>query len=322
MQINYTEAAEFLKNNDNYYILTHASPDGDTVGSGYGLCYALRNMGKQANVLCSDEFPKRYDYLYAPYKPQKFTPQTIVAVDIADKKLLGPRLQQYGDYVDLCIDHHISNVFFAKRTLVDPEAAAACQVIFELLSETALTELDFDIAQCLYTGIATDTGCFKFDCTSAKTHIDAAELMKYGIPVGRINRMLFDVKSKARMKVEQFVSKGMEYYLDDQCAIAAVTLEDMESIGLAAEEFEGLAGLTTQLESIEVGIIIRQKDVGKYKISMRSTGDVDVSEICKTLGGGGHSKAAGCTLEGKLDDIKIKLLAAVAPALGIDLWLA
>ena len=322
MQINYNDAALFLKSNDNYLILTHASPDGDTVGSGYGLCYALRSIGKNANVLCSDEFPKRYDYLYKSYSPQKFSPETIVAVDVADKKLLGPVLQQYGDYIDLCIDHHLSNALYAKRTLVNPSAAAACQVIYFLLAESGLAKIDCNIAQCLYTGIATDTGCFKYDCTSPETHIAASELMKCGIATAKINRRLFDVKSKARMMVEQFVLGNMEYYLDDQCSIAAVTIETMRSMGLAAEEFEGLAGLTTQLESVQVGIMIRQKDTEKFKISMRSTGDIDVSAICAEFDGGGHAKAAGCTLEGSLDDIKIKLLSGVAPALGIDLWLA
>lgn len=321
MNISYEETAEFLRNNDNFYILTHANPDGDTVGSGFGLCYILRKMGKNANVMCSDEFPSRYDYMYEGYVPQKFSPDTIVAVDVADKKLLGPRYFQYGDFVDLCIDHHISNMNYAKRTLVEPDAAAACQVIFKLVQSTGLCEFDKRIAECLYTGIATDTGCFKFDCTSPETHLAAAELMKYDIPAGRINRRMFDEKSKARIKVEQYISNTMEYYLDDKCSIAAITLEEMERAGLPKDELEGLAALTTSLESIEVGIIIRQKEEKKFKVSMRSTGDVDVSAICRKFEGGGHVKAAGCTMEGELEDIKLRLLSGVAPALGIDLWL-
>lgn len=322
MQISYNETAEFLRNNDNFYILTHASPDGDTVGSGFGLCYMLRKIGKKANVLCSDDFPKRYDFMYKEYAPMKFSPDTIVAVDVADKKLLGNNLSQYSYFVDLCIDHHISNTGYAKRTLVEPDAAAACQIIYQLAARTGLAEFDRNIAQCLYTGIATDTGCFKFDCTSPETHIAAAELMRYDIPAGKINRRMFDEKSKGRMKVEQYVINTMEYYLDDKCSISAVTLEEMEKEGLKQEDLEGIAGISTMLESIEVGIVIRQKDTNKFKVSMRSTGDVDVSEICKKFDGGGHVKAAGCTLEGDLNEIKRKLLAGVAPALGIDLWLA
>lgn len=322
MKIGYNEAAEFLKSRDNFYILTHASPDGDTVGSGFGLCYMLRKMGKHANVYCSDEFPKRYDFLYEGYMPQKFTPDTIVAVDVADKKLLGTKLAQYGDFVQLCIDHHVSNTEYAERLLVEPSAAAACQVVYRLAAETGMVEPDSKIAKCLYTGLATDSGCFKFECTTPETHLAAAELMKYDINAAWINRRMFDTKSKARIKVEQYVMSTMEYYLDDKCAIAAVTTEEMERVGLPVEETEGLAPLTTMLETVEVGVLIRQKDNDKYKVSLRSTGNVDVSEICRKFDGGGHIRAAGCTLEGDLEQVKLKILSGIAPSLGIDLWLA
>lgn len=311
-----------MKSRDNFYILTHASPDGDTVGSGFGLCYMLRKMGKHANVYCSDEFPKRYDFLYEGYMPQRFSPDTFVTVDVADKKLLGTKLSQYGDFVQLCIDHHISNTEYAERLLVEPNAAAACQVIYRLAAETGMVELDSQIAKCLYTGLATDSGCFKFECTTPETHLAAAELMKYDIPAAWINRRMFDTKSKARIKVEQYVASTMEYYLDDKCAIAAVTLDEMERVGLPVEETEGLAPLTTMLETVEVGVLIRQKDEYKYKVSLRSTGNVDVAEICKKFDGGGHIRAAGCTLEGDLEQVKLKILSGIAPSVGIDLWLA
>ncbi|MGN0675078.1 MAG: bifunctional oligoribonuclease/PAP phosphatase NrnA [Oscillospiraceae bacterium] len=321
MQINLKETAEFLKSHDNYYILTHQSPDGDTMGSGFGLCYALRKNGKKANVLCSDEFPKRYHFMYEGYEPQKFSPETIVAVDVADRKLLGSKLAQYGDYVDLCIDHHVSNEDYAKKLLVYPDASAACEVLYRVLCEMG-TEPDKQIAECLYTGIATDTGCFKYANTTQLAHTIAAKLMEYGINIEQINREMFDIKSKARLKVEQYINSAMEYYLDDKCAMAAVTLDTIKKAGLAQEEFEGIAGMSVQLEGVQVGVIIKEKDEGKFKVSMRSASDIDVSAICAKFGGGGHVKAAGCSLEGSLDDVKLRLLSGIAPAMGIDLWLA
>ena len=320
MHINLKETAEFLKSHDNFYILTHQSPDGDTMGSGFGLCYALRKIGKKANVLCSDEFPKRYHFMYAGYEPQKFSPETIVAVDVADKKLLGSRLVQYGDYVNLCIDHHISNTEYAEKLLVYPEASAACEVIYRVLAEMEVI-LDNQIADCLYTGIATDTGCFKYGNTSKLAHIIAAQLMDYGVNIERMNREMFDVKSRARIKVEQYINSAMEYYLDDKCAMAAVTLDTIQKTGLAQEEFEGIAGMSVQMEGVQVGVIIKEQSEGKFKVSMRSASDIDVSEICRKFGGGGHVKAAGCSLEGALDDVKLRLLSAIAPTMGIDLWL-
>ena len=321
MQINLKETAEFLKSHDNYFILTHQSPDGDTMGSGFALCCALRGMGKNANVLCSDEFPQRYGFMYSDYEPQKFSPETIVAVDVADAKLLGPKLAQYGEYVDLCIDHHISNTEYAKRLLVYPDASAACEVLYRVLSEMGVN-FDKHIAECLYTGISTDTGCFKYGNTTMLAHLITAKLMEFDIDIERINREMFDIKSKARLMVEQYILSSMEYYLDDKCTIAAVTLDTIEETGLAPEDFEGIAGMAVQPEGVKIGIIIKEKDKGKFKISMRSASEIDVSEICSKFGGGGHVKAAGCTLEGKLEDIKLKLLSGIAPSLGIDLWLA
>ena len=309
------ETAEFLANRDNFYILTHQSPDGDTMGSGFGLCYALRKAGKKANVLCSDDFPKRYSFMYEGYEPQKFTPETIVAVDVADRKLLGTRLNGYADYVDLCIDHHVSNERYAKSLLLYPDASATCEVLFQVLTEMG-AELDKRIAECLY------TGCFKYANTTRLAHIIASELMEQGVDIERINREMFDIKSKARLKVEQYINSAMEYYLDDKCAMAAVTLDTIRKAGLAQEEFEGIAGMSVQLEGVQVGVIIKEKDEGKFKVSMRSASDIDVSAICAKFGGGGHVKAAGCTLEGSLSDVKLRLLSGIAPEMGIDLWLA
>ncbi len=315
MQINFEEAAEFLRENDCYHILTHASPDGDTIGSGFGLCAILRKMGKKANVYCSDELPKRYDFMYEGYEPQDFEVKTVVAVDVADPKLLGKNLEHYADKVELCIDHHISNTGYAKKLLVEPHAAAACQVIFKLLSTQKLTECDAMIAKCLYTGIATDTGCFKFDSCTSETHAVAAELMKFDIGAGKINRRMFDQKSRARIAVEQHVLGSMEYYFDERCSVASVSLDDIKRTGLPAEEFEGIAGITTVLETIEVGVFIRQKEEHKIKASLRSTGDIDVSAICAQFGGGGHIKAAGCSFETSIDDAKAKIVEAVGRAL-------
>lgn len=321
MNISLKETVEFLKTHDNYYILTHQSPDGDTIGSGFSLCYALRQIGKKANVLCSDEFPERYYFMYDGYEPQKFSPETIVSVDVADKKLLGAHLSQYGDFVDLCIDHHISNENYAKQLLLYPNASAACEVMYMVLSELGI-KFNTKIAECIYTGIATDTGCFKYGNTTQAAHIIAARLMEYGMDMEKINREMFDTKSKARLKVEQYINSAIEYYLDDKCAIAAVTLDTINNTGLAQEEFEGIAGMSVQLEGVKVGVIIKERDKGKFKISMRSASDIDVSKICSKFGGGGHIKAAGCTLDGTLEDVKLRLLSAIAPEMGIDLWLA
>ncbi len=315
------EAADFLKGHDNYYILTHISPDGDAMGSGFALCNVLRAMGKKANVLCSDPFPKRYSRLYENYEPMKFTPTTIISVDLADITLFGKELSAYTEYVDLSIDHHVSNTGYAAKTLLDGKASAACQVLYEVFKEGDMP-IDKHTALCLYVGIATDTGCFRFENTTARAHAIAGELMSYDIPYAAVNRELFDIKSKARIKAEQIVINNMETYLDDKCAIIAVTSDTVSETGLAKEDFEGMASIPMQIEGVEVGVTIKEKEHNKFKVSMRSTEKADVSDICSKLGGGGHIRAAGCTVEGDLSQVKMKILSVVAPALGFDLWLS
>ena len=132
---------------------------------------------------------------------------------------------------------------------------------------------------------------------------------------------MFDVKSKTRLKIEQYVLSNMEFYLDDRCTMITITNEMTEDFGIEMAEFEGLASLTIELENVEVGVTIKQKAENVYKISMRSAPTVDVSELCKQLGGGGHVKAAGCQLTGTLEEVKRRILTVVAGALGYDLWL-
>ncbi len=320
MKVNFDKAIEFINNNDNFYILVHTSPDGDTLGAGFALANVLRTMDKKANVLCSEQFPHRYCFLYDRYYKEEFEPQAIIAVDIADKTLFGVHLDRFAESVDLCIDHHISNTDYAKLSLVNPRASATCEVLFELFNRMK-APIDTLTATCLYTGIATDTGCFKYENTTKAAHNAAGRLMDYNIDYAQINRKMFDVKSKARIKVEQYLTANMEYFIDDRCAMLMVTQQTIEQSGMEAAEFEGLASLTLAVEGVEVGVTIKEREPDVYKISMRASGNVDVSALCQKFGGGGHIKAAGCTIEGKLEDIKKTLLDAIEVAIEEAKWL-
>ena len=168
---------------------------------------------------------------------------------------------------------------------------------------------------CLYTGIATDSGCFKYSCTTPRIHEIAADMMKkYDIDFARINRYMFDVKSEGRVKLECRLNEMLETHLDGKLCIIAVTKEMMSELGIKDEELEGFAPLTIQYENAEVGIFIRQR-ADDYRCSFGSADKVTVSAICETLGGGGHAKAAGCNLAGNLDDIKKQLIEAARKAL-------
>lgn len=308
----FREILDIFENNDKFVILTHKSPDGDTLGSGFALCAFLRDMGKKANVLNSDSFPERYDFIYDGYYPQEFEPQYVIAVDIADTQLIGSNLSQFAEEgaIDLCIDHHISNKYFAKQSYVDPNASAAALIMYQIFKYSG-REISRQIARCLYTGIATDTGCFKYENTIPEAHIACAELMAYGIDFAFINRKMFDVKSRGRMKVEQSVIGNMEYYFNGKCSVIVLTKKLMEESGADAAEFEGLASIPLTVEGVKIGITVKQRHENVYKISVRTNEDIDASAFCKAFGGGGHIRAAGCEIHGGLDEVKRLILEQV-----------
>lgn len=309
--------SNFLLEHDNFYILTHKSPDGDTLGSGFALCNFLRESGKKANVLNTEKFPDRYSFMYEGYAEQDFKPECIIAVDIADTQLLGSNLSEYAESgkIDLCIDHHISNKYYAKETYVDGEASAAALIMYELFRYMGV-KISNIVAKCLYTGIATDTGCFKYENTTPRAHIAAAELMAYDIGFANINRKMFDVKSKGRLAVEQTVIANMQYLFGGQCAMILLTKELIKSCGVEEAEFDGLASLPLQVEGVKIGITVKQRHEKVFKISVRTTEDIDASAFCQNFGGGGHIRAAGCEIQGDLDFVKQAIADQVRKVLG------
>ena len=156
---------KFLKKNNNYIILTHASPDGDTLGAGYALYMGLKQLGKTAEVICPEVIPSKYSYFACETDHVGYDNATIIAVDVADKRLLGSLEETFGDKVDLNIDHHISNIRYAKALWLDATASATCEMIYELLVALKVKFND-TIAKAIYTGISTDTGCFKYSCVT------------------------------------------------------------------------------------------------------------------------------------------------------------
>ncbi|MBQ8513913.1 MAG: bifunctional oligoribonuclease/PAP phosphatase NrnA [Ruminococcus sp.] len=309
------ETAAHLTACESAEILIHRSPDGDCIGSGYALLYALRQMGKKARVVCHDPIPERYHFMLPEVQTlELFHPELIVAVDVADEKLLGDGLlEQYTGKIDLCIDHHISNTEYAEALCLDGQAAAAAQVLYAVLKEMPVT-ITKEIAACLYTGLATDTGCFMYDNVSPRTLRIAAEIMEQhpDIPYAQINRNMFIVKSMGRIRLDQLLAGQLESALDGQCMLICVTRSLMEEYGLDESELEGIAGFPLQVEGVQVGIVMKEREKGVFKVSMRSADWVNVSAICQTLGGGGHIKAAGCTINGSAEEAKRILIDAVA----------
>ncbi len=309
-QIQIADAISRLIKAEDVLLLCHKNPDGDTIGSAGAICWALKALGKQAAVLCADGIPAQYSYMQIPAYTGQFTPRYVVAVDVASIQLFGDAIRDYTQRIDLCIDHHASNAGYAIETLLDSEAAATAELLYRLIPSMGV-QLTPRIADCLYTGLSTDTGCFRFSNTTAKSHQVAAGLIGAGARVEELNTILFESKSRERMEIERIALNQLEYHFDGRCALIWLTRDQIAGSAVKLDELENLTSLPRMIEGVQVGLTLRQQPGGSWKISVRTQKEVDACAIARRLGGGGHSRAAGCELEGNLCNTKTALLAEV-----------
>lgn len=320
------QAASFLLDAQDVLVLCHRYPDGDTLGSAYALVRALQQLGKRAGIACSHEPGRMYRFLETAIERQSFEPRCVVAVDVAAPSMLGePVRSKWGERVDLCLDHHASRQEFARMTYVEPDVAAAAEVIYGLLPLLGV-ELDRELAACLYTGIVTDTYGFRSASTSPRTMRIAAALMEAGIDAPRLTRLLLELRSRGFFRLQGRALAEMRFRFGGRCAVLTVTREMMERCGVRDDETEGLPPLTRRVEGVLVGVTLREKENGDFRVSVRTSSRLSAAAICESLGGGGHRAAAGCTVhrpqgEDPAGQAEAAVLRAVGRALreiGID----
>ena len=310
MKIGLAEAWEALSSHDDILLLTHRLPDGDAVGSLFALYEVLCAMGKRVRFVL-DTPPKDVSFLVRPYEGEAFEPRYVVTVDVADRKLVyEPQGLAYGDRVDLSIDHHASNNLFATQTLVRPEKAAAAELLSELFTFGGV-QITPRIADCLYTGIATDTGCFRYPNTTANTLRTAAALVDAGADNGRINTDIFETKSLAYAEFEAMVMRSVQMFLDNRCAVATIPLSMFAATGVTEADAKAVNALPRQIEGVLAGVTVKERPEGGWRISVRTRAPISASEICKHFGGGGHALAAGCELDGEAETVIEKIVKAV-----------
>jgi len=313
--IDLAQAVRLLLEKERILILTHSHPDGDTLGSGFALSRALRAKGKQTDVICGDEITKNYDFMSLGMEKQSFTPDFIVAVDVADEKLLGSELEKkYSQKIDLCIDHHGSNTDYAANSYIDSDSAATAEIIFDIIKILGVT-LDKYMADCIYTGISTDTGCFRYSNTSSRTHRIAAEVIDAGASTSEIDREFFETKTKTYAALEKLALDTLKMYFNEKCAVMTVTQDMFLKSGSNAGECDKIAALPRQIEGVLIGATIREQEDGSVKISVRTHPPIDAAALCRKMGGGGHIRAAGCKIEAGIDEATEILLTNIKEAL-------
>ena len=315
-EISEKEVAAWLEPRDNYLILTHIRPDGDTLGCAGGLAQGLRELGKTAYLLKNHEVTPRYVRFFDDYwAPDNFTPEFVISVDTATKELLPKNASPYIDDIALCIDHHGTNTMYAKLVCCQPDTAACGEIIYSILktmTDKAGIKISSKTADCLYVAISTDTGCFCYRNTTADTHRTAAELIELGAAHKEINKSLFRTKRRGRITLDSLVTSSMEYFFEGKVAIVMITQEMMENSGADENDIDDISNVASSIEGVVIGITIREiTSPTDCKISVRASPPYNASELCKKFGGGGHKAAAGATMKKGVQEIKEELLAAL-----------
>ncbi len=307
-------AAGYLEALDNVLLLTHVRPDGDTIGSAAALCRALRDCGQTAYLLPNPEITATYAPYAAPYwAPEGWQAEHIVSVDIADASLLPENAQSYRDRIELAIDHHPSQTFFARNTCLEADSAACGEIVYEIIQH--LTALTADIALPLYVAVSTDCGGFQYGNTTARTHRIAAALMDV-VDVAAVNKALFRTKSRVRLAMESRMVADMKLFDHQRVVVMEIPLSLRQEMQATDADIEELSALPALVEGTDCGVTLRELRPGTVKVSVRTGPRVDACALCRILGGGGHHAASGATVEGTLDEARMAVLAAYRKVIG------
>jgi len=304
------EIADFVQEPgfDRVLVACHRSPDGDACGSAYALVWALRRMGKKAKVFCADPFGKEFSYLLAMDETQEdFEPEHFVTVDVADPEMLCGA--EFTERLDLCLDHHRINRVEAKKKYVDHQSASCGEIILLLLKEMGLNP-DRRISAALYTAISTDTGLCRYSNTNEDTFLALAELSRYAEKGDfyQINKILFETKSFDRLKLESYGVEKVRFGKNGRIAYLLIPRSEQERLGANYEDLNVLVNVIRQIEGVIVAMVIKEREAGVWKVSVRSEAPFDASEFCAQFGGGGHVAAAGCALQGEEAKVEAALL--------------
>ena len=303
------ETAAWLKERDNYLIITHRRPDGDTLGCAGALAQGMREQGKTVYVLYNPEITPRYARFVEDYlAPDGYKPEHTIAIDTASPDLFPKNGGDYIDAISLCIDHHPSNTLYAEYTLLDGGCASNGETIYDLLIEMYGT-VSAKSAEGLYVALSTDTGCFAFANTTGDTLRIASLLVEAGAPHRDLNRQLFRTRSRGRIKIEGLIYSGIGFFFGGKVAISTITMEMMESAKASEDDIDDIASIPGSIEGVLAGITIRElTSTHDCKVSVRTGPTVNAHAICARFGGGGHPMAAGFSLEKTADEIKEVLL--------------
>jgi bifunctional oligoribonuclease and PAP phosphatase NrnA len=289
-----------IEQRDRFVLTSHARPDGDAIGSALACCQVLRSMGKHADVVLHDGVPRIYralpfadQVLQATRIPRSYEAAIILECDSIHRT----RLEGLQDHFLISIDHHASGRPFADVNWIDPHAVATGEMVFRLAREAG-TPFSPEIATCLYTALMTDTGSFMFQGTNAHTFALARELVLAGADPSHCARSIYFAHSVAKMRLLGEALRNLN--TEGNIGWTWVTQEQMERCEAKEEDCEGLVNYVLSIGEVEVAAFFRELAEGRYRVSLRSKGRLNVAHVAEQFGGGGHECASGCSLDGPL----------------------
>lgn len=304
---------EQINKADKIVILTHENPDGDAIGSSLAMYQALKAYGKNPDIIIP-EYPRIFNSL--PGINEIKTASNVehydlaISLDCATIKMLNGFSKYFDDAkVKISIDHHSTNTMFADHNYVNPDAPACAQILLVVLEYFGI-EITKEIGTCILTGIITDTGGFKYQGVTAETFEFVAWLLNKGVNVSKVYREVLQNKTKPNFELHRIANNRIEFLADGKISYTYITKEDEEKVHAETGDHEGIVEIARDIEGVEVSIFVRQTEKG-CKISLRSNDYVNVSDACAVFGGGGHPRAAGCKIQGTIEQVKEKIVKEV-----------
>ena len=294
------DIARKLEENNSIALVIHVNADADCVGSAVALLKVLRSMDKKVHIFCDGDIPARLSFLInEDYFASEDVYDVCIAIDVAEKGMMGAMEDEIYNIapVKCCLDHHSTNKGYADYNYIDPKASAAGEIVYAFIKDFLNQEITSDIAMHLYAAIASDTGSFKYSNTTERTHEIASKLIATGFDAPHVMRVLFERKTKEQLMLNSEVISNLEFHMEDKVCVAVVDEKMLSKYNLDFGEADDIASIPRSIVGVEVGVYIKLKGENDCKISLRSNEYVDVAAIAKSLGGGGHIRAAGVTVK-------------------------
>lgn len=304
------DAARFLLEHDHFAILSHRRPDGDTVGGSAALCRGLRQLGKTAHVLENKEVTPRFAWLHEGLtKPRVEEGDTVVSVDVASPEMLPADFRPLLGKIALRIDHHSSATSFTEQELVDGDSASCAEVVWDVL-ELMGVKADRSLAEAVYVGVSTDTGCFRFSNTTAHTFSVAALCTRAGARIYELNQELFETNTLERLKMQAWIVEHLELLRGGEMAICAIPRVVEEEIGVNEDDMDNISNFPRTVAGVRMAATLRETEDGETKLSVRAVPGCDATVVAVRFGGGGHKGAAGASMKMSLHEA-VKAVEAV-----------